>query len=119
VCQRVWIYVSDCKRGNAIERERESERFLFRKKPGLDFINDLRTAFTPVVPQSVRTQSSRQYLFTLLGPTSVKAVRRMLKKLTPGSSPFFSRTFLLSLSLSLPIHGQFCSSLVGVAAHNA
>jgi len=34
---------------------------------GLDFINALRTAFTPVVPQSVGTQSSRQYLFTLLG----------------------------------------------------
>ncbi len=49
---------------------------------GLDFINFLRTAFTPVVPQSVRTQSSFQYLFTLLGPTSVKAVRRTLVKLT-------------------------------------
>jgi len=52
--------------------------------PGLDFINVLCTAFTPVVPQSVRTQSSRQYLFTLLGPTSVKAVRRTLMKWTPG-----------------------------------
>jgi len=51
--------------------------------PGLDFINVLPTAFTPVVPQSVRTQSSCQYLFTLLGPTSVKAVRRTLTKLTP------------------------------------
>jgi len=50
---------------------------------GLDFINVLRTAFTPVVPQSVRAQSSCQYLFTLLGPTSVKAVRRTLMKLTP------------------------------------
>jgi len=52
--------------------------------PGLDFINVLRTAFTPVVPQSIRTQSSCQYLFMLLGPTSVKAVRRTLMKLTPG-----------------------------------
>jgi len=52
--------------------------------PGLDFINVLRTAFTLVVPQSVRTQSSCQYLFTLLGPMSVKAVRRTLMKLTPG-----------------------------------
>jgi hypothetical protein len=50
---------------------------------GLDFINVLRTAFTPVVPQSVRTQSSCQYLFMLLGPTSLKAVRRTLMKLTP------------------------------------
>ena len=62
-----------------LHRERELER----ERQGLDFINVLRTAFTPVVPQSVRTQSSRQYLFTLLGPTSVKAVRRTLMKLTP------------------------------------
>jgi hypothetical protein len=57
---------------------------------GLHFINVLRTAFTPLVPQSVRTQSSRQYLFTLLGPTTVKAVRRTLMKLTPGF-PRYSR----------------------------
>jgi len=44
----------------------------------------LRAAFTPVAPQSVRTQSSRQYLFTLLVSTCVKAVRRMLMKLSPG-----------------------------------
>jgi len=41
-------------------------------------------SFYALVPQSVRTQSSCQYLFTLLGPTSVKAVRRTLMKLTPG-----------------------------------
>jgi hypothetical protein len=35
-------------------------------------------------PKSVRTQSSHQYLFTLLGSTSVKAVRRTLMKLSPG-----------------------------------
>ncbi len=60
------------------------------QKTGLDFINVLRTAFTPVVPQSVRTQSSCQYLFTLLGPTSVKAVRRTLMKLTPDVDNFLS-----------------------------
>jgi len=53
------------------------------KQAGVNFINIFCTAFTPVVPQSVRTQSSRQYLFTLLGPTSVKAVRRTLMKLSP------------------------------------
>ncbi len=52
--------------------------------PRLNFINVLLTAFTPVVPQSVRTQSSCQYLFTLLWPTSVKVVLRTLMKLTPG-----------------------------------
>jgi len=52
-----------------------------------NFINVPRTAFMPVAPQSVRTKSSCQYLFTLLGPTSIKAVRRMLMKLTPVISP--------------------------------
>jgi hypothetical protein len=51
--------------------------------PGLNFINVLRTAFTPVAPKSVRIQSSCQYLFTLLGSRSAKAVRRTLMKLTP------------------------------------
>ncbi len=52
--------------------------------PGVNFINILRTAFALVDPDSVRTQSSCQYLFTLLGTTSVKAVHRMLMKSTPG-----------------------------------
>jgi len=43
----------------------------------------LRTAFTPVAPQSVRTQSSRQYLFTLLGYMQLKAVHRTLMILSP------------------------------------
>jgi len=33
---------------------------------------NLHTAFTPVAPQSIRTQSSCQYLFTLLGFTHIK-----------------------------------------------
>jgi len=49
----------------------------------VNFINVLGTAFTPVAPQSLSTQSSYQYLFTLLGSTSVKAVRRMLMKMSP------------------------------------
>jgi len=36
------------------------------------------------ISQSVRTQSSHQYLFTLLGSTHVKAVHRILIKLSPG-----------------------------------
>ncbi len=48
---------------------------------GLDFINILRTAFTPIAPQS--TQSSCLYLFTLLGSIRVKAVLRTLMKLSP------------------------------------
>ncbi len=53
-------------------------------RTGLDFINVLHTAFTPIAPQSVRTQSSCQYLFMLSGSMSVKAVRRTLMKLSPG-----------------------------------
>ncbi len=53
------------------------------RRTGVNFINVLRTAFALVDPKSVRTQSSRQYLFTLLGSTSVKAVRRTLMKPTP------------------------------------
>jgi hypothetical protein len=49
----------------------------------VNFINVLHTAFALVDPESVRTQSSHQYLLTLLGSTSVKAVRRMLMKSTP------------------------------------
>jgi len=44
----------------------------------------LRAAFTPVAPQCVRTQSSRQYLFMLLGSAHVKAVHRTLMKLSLG-----------------------------------
>ncbi len=44
---------------------------------GVDFIN----IFTPIAPQSVETQSSGQYLFTILGSTRVKAVHRTLMKL--------------------------------------
>jgi len=50
---------------------------------GVVFINILHTAFTPVATQSVRTQSSCQYLFMLLGATRVIAVRRTMMKLTP------------------------------------
>jgi len=46
----------------------------------------LHEAFTPVAPQSVRTQSSCQYLFTLLGSMLVKAVSTTLVKLSPQGS---------------------------------
>jgi len=51
---------------------------------GLNFINVLLPAFTLTDPKSVRTQSSRQYLFTLLGSAHIKAIRRALMKLTPS-----------------------------------
>jgi len=52
------------------------------------------TAFTPAAPQSVTTKSSSQYLFTLLGPTSVKAVCRMLMKLSPGEGELTNEYFM-------------------------
>ncbi len=48
----------------------------------VNFISVLLTALALVDSESVRTQSSRQYLLTLLASTSVKAVRRMLMKST-------------------------------------
>jgi len=44
----------------------------------------LPVVFMPVAPVSIRTQSSRQYLFTLLGYVCVKAVLRTLIKLSLG-----------------------------------
>jgi hypothetical protein len=51
---------------------------------GVNFINVLLTDFVLIDPKTVRTQSSRQYLFTLLVSTSIKAVHKTLMKLTPG-----------------------------------
>ncbi len=66
---------------------------------GADFINVLNTAFTPVASQSVRTQSSCQYFFTLLGSTGVKAVRRTLMKLSPDVTRVKECVFELHSSL--------------------
>jgi hypothetical protein len=56
---------------------------LMKLTPGVNFINVLRTAFVLVDPESIKIQLSHQCLFTLSGPTSVKAVHRTLMKLTP------------------------------------
>jgi len=58
--------------------------------PGVDLINVLRTAFTHVDPECAKKRVSQQYHLALLGPTSVKAARKTLVKLTPG---FDSTTF--------------------------
>ncbi len=62
------------------ERDRETEARTERQ--GVDFMNILSTAFMSVLSQSVRTQSSRRYIFTLLGSMSIKAVCRTLMKLS-------------------------------------
>ena len=50
---------------------------------GVNFINVLRAVFTPVDPKSVRKIDNLIVFFTLLGSASIKAVRRMLMKLSP------------------------------------
>ena len=51
---------------------------------GLNFINVLCAAFTSAYPISIKKTVKLSIFFTLLGSTGVKAVRRMLMKLSPG-----------------------------------
>jgi len=68
-------------------------------------------AFTPVAPQSVRTQSSCQYLFMLSGSARAKAARRTLLKLTPGNfgsltlSYHFKLTHVSLEMADIDVHG--------------
>jgi len=64
-------------------QKNRARKMLMKLRPCVNFTNVLHTAFTTVAPQSIRTQSICQYLFTLLGSTCVKAVRRTLMKLRP------------------------------------
>jgi len=48
----------------------------------VNFINVLCTAFMSADPKSVKIQSSCQYLFALLGSTCLKALSKILMKLT-------------------------------------
>jgi len=53
--------------------------------PGVNLTNVLHAAFTLVDPESVKKiQLSHPYLFTYSGSASIKAVHRMLMKLSPG-----------------------------------
>ncbi len=55
-----------------------------KKRSGVNFTNILRTAFTLADPKSVKMIDNLTVFFTLLGSASVKAVRRMLMKLSPA-----------------------------------
>jgi len=68
-----------------------------KKSVGVNFFNVLHTAFTRADPKSVRTQSSLQCLFKLLGSASVKAVCRTLMKLSPGHNMLFNNQLCLSI----------------------
>jgi len=60
-----------------------SKYFWKKKKPGLNFIKVLHTTFAHADPKSVKKTVKLLIFFTLLESTSVKAVRRMLMKLSP------------------------------------
>ena len=54
------------------------------RKPSVNFINVLGTAFAPVDPKSVKGTYDLTVFFHHSGSTSAKAVHRTLMKLTPG-----------------------------------
>jgi len=60
---------------------------MIRVKPGVNFINVLRTAFMLVDSKSAKKIDNLTVFFTLLGPACIKAVHRTLVKLTPGGDP--------------------------------
>jgi len=64
--------------------------------PGVNFINVFRTAFMCVDPKNVKIQSSRQYIFALLGYTLIKAVRKHVGEIDPSFSAenYFWKTTL-------------------------
>jgi hypothetical protein len=65
--------------------------------PGINFTYILRAAFTFEDPKFAKIQSSHQYLFALLGSPHVKAVCKMLMKLTPGLS--FAKNYKAKLRI--------------------
>jgi len=70
----------------------------------LNFINVLRTAFTLADPKSVKRYWGLDWVLTLLGSACVKAVCRMLMKLTPG---IFGVCYF-AWFLSIPFRFFFC-----------
>jgi len=67
------------------EGVKAARKMLLKSTPGVNFINVLSTTFTLGDPKSVKKiQLSHKYLFTHSGSASVKAVHRMLVKLSPG-----------------------------------
>jgi len=66
--------------------ESEKRRVSQLSIPGVDFTNIFTSRFYVHSSQKRKSQSSRQYLFTLLGSERVNAVRRTLMKLSPDES---------------------------------
>jgi len=80
--------------------------------PGVNFINVLWVAFALADPKSVKKTDNFTVFFALLGSLCVKAVRRMLMKLTTG---FFSCVGCISTNLESSIqslrHDLNCQNL--------
>jgi len=66
-------------------RRDDQSRWCRWRRPGLYLINVLLAAFAPVDPKSVKRYWQFDWFLTLLGSTSIKAVRWTLMKSTPGS----------------------------------
>jgi hypothetical protein len=65
---------------------------LMKLSPGVKFTNILCTAFALVDPERVKNTVKSSVSFMLLGSTSIKAVQRMLVKLSPDRN-YFSMLF--------------------------
>ncbi len=93
---------------NVLSYEKCLRKMLMKSPPAFNFINVLRTAFTHVDLESIRIQSNPQYLFTLLGSTSAKAIRKTLVKSPPDLNSALSQMCLLhswaELHLENPLH---------------
>jgi len=70
-------------------------KMLMKLTTGFNFINILREALALADPNCVKKiQLSHQYLFTRSASARVKAVHRMLMKLSPGDYNLQSRTIV-------------------------
>jgi len=68
------------------------KNFLFDnfKKPGINFINVLRTAFTRVDPKRVKRHWQLDWVLTLWGATGVKAAHKYVDEITSVAYPISS-----------------------------
>jgi len=97
-CDCVWerhsVSETHTHKHTLMQREKERVCVFSCVRPGLNFINVLRTAFMLADPKSVKKTVKLSIFFMLLGSTSVKAVSRTLMKLSPG---WMSSTFSVQL----------------------
>jgi len=73
--------------------------------PGVDFINVLPAVFVHTDPKSAKRPTTWLSFFALLGSIQRKSAHRMLVKLTPGVSNFFTSVDFLKIfwPITLPI----------------